>query len=176
MKKLTGYLIISFYVMIMSSMSLEAKKIKNSFKIEKKESSSNKNNIIIEGLEINLSDSIIAIEPQYSDLVPQLQKCVFAGYDKEISSNIESFILVNPTSKTITGFDVKIDYLDMQGRMFHSREVKKGCNVPPGESRRIDIGTWDKQHTYYYYLGNQPRRVATPFQVSFHPVSYWVED
>lgn len=160
MKQFFRYLIVSAALFSLCLPLMEAKKIRNSFKIENKKSldSSHSSKKNPEGVETNLPE------------------CSFSGYDKEVSSNIESFILTNPTDKFITGFNVVIEYLDMQGRMFHSREITESCHVPPGESRRIDIPGWDKQHTYYYYLGNEPRRVATPFKVVFHPKSFWIKD
>ena len=64
----------------------------------------------------------------------------------------------------------------MKGRMLHSRIVELDCEVPPEESRKFDITSWDKQHTYYYYLGNEPKKVATPFQVKFLPLSFRVKE
>ena len=146
------------------------KKIKTTFKIEKP--SKDKNNTTglkskIEGKEIILTDSLLLIENKF---------CNFSGYDKEAGSNNESFILTNSGNSTLSGFKVKIDYLDLQKRMLHSREVIKPCLIPPGESRRIDIKSWDTQHVYYYYLGNEPRRVATPYMVEFHPMSIWIQE
>ena len=143
----------------------DARKIKNTFRIEKNsERNSTAGKVKIEGRELN------------SDNLPEdLKKCSFSGYDKEATSSRESFIVSNPSEKILTGFKVKINYLDMQGRMLHSRIVEESCIVPPGESRRIDIKSWDTQHVFYYHLGNEPRRVATPFQVEFKPVSFFIE-
>lgn len=173
----------------------EARKVKNSFRIDKssKEKVLSAKGKSIEGREITVADSpadevadssadevanssIDCGESEIRTLQENLRKCVFSGYDKEATSSNESFILSNPTDRTITGFKVRIDYLDMKNRMLHSREVEASCFIPPGESRRIDIKSWDLQHVYYYYLGNEPRRVATPFQVAFHPMSVWIMD
>lgn len=139
-----------------------ARKVKHSLYIDKEKKSTKLQTEIIPGNVVNLSDSV--------------KNCIFAGYDKEPNSSVESFLVINPTDSLLTGFEVTIEYQDMQGRMLHSRKVRKACEVPPNESRRVDIPTWDKQHTYYYYLGNQPRRVATPFQVVFRPIAIWMEE
>lgn len=168
--------LVLFLMNLVSCPELGAKKIKNSFRIDKNVGSSHRNIVEIEGEEMILADSLINLNPEYQKVLHELKECYFSGFDKEANSNIESFLLVNNSSKTITGFEVKIDYLDMKDRMFHSRTIRESCDIPAGESRKIDINGWDKQHTYYYYLGNQPRRVATPFKVAFTPLSYWIQD
>ena len=160
-----------------------AKKIKNSFKVDKENRISKKDSSLIQGLEVNLGDSLTDTRPDRAlvdslitdEELKKLKETGFAGYDKEPNSNLESFLLVNPTALLITGYEVRIDYLDMQGRMLHSRVIKETCYVPPGETRRFDIKTWDRQHTYYYYLGNEPKKVATPFQVKFYPQKIWIQ-
>ena len=173
MKKAKNLFLMALIFLMVSNV-VEAKKIKNTLKIDKK--SIERDNVKNGNIEITLSDTLFSEDEKYSNLRSQLKECSFAGYDKEAASNIESFILVNSSDECITGFEVQIDYLDMQGRMFHSRRVKENCMIPSGESRRIDIKGWDKQHTYYYYLGNRPRKVATPFKVNFKPISYRIKE
>lgn len=153
-----------------------AKKIKNSFSIEKeRKKSANKKDIPFTGREFSLTDTIDSSDSLLLAIDSQLRLCTFAGYDKEVNSSKESFILLNKSDNLITGFKVRIDYLDMQGRMLHSRSLVQRCVVPPNENRRFDVNSWDTQFTYYYHLGNTPKRVATPFQVKFTPLAFWVE-
>ena len=151
-----------------------SKKIKTSFKIEKDSKPVVNKNEILTGREIDLSDTIRNSEID-KILFEQLNKIVFAGFDKEGNSSKESFLLVNPTDHYIRGYEVIIDYLDMQERMLHSRIIKEKCEVPPGETRRYDFKSWDTQHTYYYYLGNEPKRIATPFKVKITPIKFWID-
>ena len=161
-------------MVILIPFMVEGTKVKNSFKIEKEQKKGkNIEDGIPEGREVILSDTVV-LTPEDSLIYHKLETVSFAGYDKEANSVKESFILVNSSDHLISGFEVRIDYLDMQGRMLHSRIIKEKCFVPPGETRRLDIKSWDVQHTYYYYLGNEPKRVATPFQVSFKPQRYWI--
>ena len=146
-----------------------ARKVKQTFKIEKSAGGSRKEGKKLkpqdfEGREISADDSL--------EWTGKIREISFVGYDKEPNSNKESFLLVNPSDKKVLGYKVKIDYLDLQGRMLHSRIIEETCEVPAGETRRIDIPSWDTQHTYYYYLGNEPKRVATPFKVVFEPLSF----
>lgn len=148
-------------------LEMDGRKVKTSYKIEKenkdkKHSKDASTSFMAEGVEL---------EADYEGL----KGISFVGYDKEVNSNQESFIIVNDSKMNLTGYHVRIDYLDMRDRMLHSREVKRTCVVPAGESRKVDISAWDTQKTYYYYLGNEPKKVATPFKVVFHPKSFWVK-
>lgn len=158
MKRCVGLIFFTVFCIAIAGRA-DAKKIKNSFKIEKESKVNDVAAPKIEGLRLEGEE---------------VSEYVFSGYDKEASSSTESFILSNPKNVTVTGFKVKIEYLDMKGRMLHSRVVEEPCYIPGGESRRLDIKSWDIQKVYYYYLGNEPRRVATPFQVKFHPLYVWV--
>lgn len=151
------------------------KRVKVTHKVEKNgEADKNKKSSAIERADydervVNLNDS--------TDLsVSELLKLKFAGYEKEPNSSTETFIVLNPTEQRILGFKVKINYMDMQGRMLHSRDEELKCDIPPGESRKFDISSWDKQHTYYYYRGNKPKKVATPFQVAIIPKEIKIEE
>lgn len=152
---------------------IDAKKVKNSLKIEKESKSvrSHSSNQA-KGKEISLTDTTFLIENGFHELLD----VHFAGYEKEVNSALESYILVNPSRFNIKGYEVRIDYFDLQKRMIHSRVVKEIGDVPKGETRRLDIKSWDKQHTFFYYLGNEPKKVATPFHVSFTPLKYWIEE
>ena len=154
------------------SFSLHAKKIRNSLKIEKEGKWVNTHTS--QGLEIILSDSLCSEIGK--DYLKQLSNCGFSGYEKEISSNKETFILTNPSDFTIIGFNVRIDYLDMQDRMLHSRTISKTCEIPSHEARKFDIGSWDLQHSYFYHLGNEPKKVATPYKVTFTPLSFRISE
>lgn len=153
--------------------NVDGKKIKQSLSIGKEQKADlSKETGKINGKKVELSDSILVNGSGLSDLL----MVKFAGYDKEINSSKESFILINNSNNIITGYEVKIDYLDSHGRMLHSRNIRESGIVPPGETRRFDIKSWDTQHTYYYYLGNEPKKVATPYQVSFTPLIFWIEE
>lgn len=177
-------LIIAFIGLILwiSPCNLKAKKIKNSFTIEKTSKSKKKlPETSLPFVEIWISDTLANEDDNGKTLnndilVTNLKKCSFAGFDKEPNSNMESFHLSNNSETTIIGYRVRVDYLDMQGRMLHSRVLNESCMVPPGETRRCDIKSWDTQHTYYYYLGNAPKKVATPFKVVFHPLAFRIEE
>lgn len=94
-----------------------------------------------------------------------------SGYDKTLSSRRESFFVTNGLdSATIVWILATIDYVDTAGRQLHRRRAPMRCHIPPGQTRRIDIPSWDRQGVYYYIASEPRRRVqaaASPFEVSF---------
>jgi hypothetical protein len=56
----------------------------------------------------------------------------------------------------------------------NARATKNATNnakfiIPPHSTRRLDIPSWDKQKSYYYIKGKQPRTSATPYSITIHP-------
>lgn len=177
MKKLLLIFSIMGLCLALSS-SMEAKRVKHSLKIDKKKENNDKGARTMEGADITGTEIMLtdSLEIVYGDdNLSKLREISFAGYDKEINSNKESFIIVNSSDYNLTGYKVRIDYIDLQDRMFHTRIVDSPIFVPARENRHIDIKSWDLQHTYYYYLGNEPKKVATPFKVKFTPLSFRIE-
>ncbi len=97
----------------------------------------------------------------------------FSGYDKPAPSSKESFHIVNSSAIQINKVGIRITYLDLKDRMLHSRDVEVDCCVPGGESRLASIPTWDTQRTFFYYLGPEPKKVATPYKVAIKLL--WIE-
>lgn len=89
------------------------------------------------------------------------------GYDKTASSSTESFFLTNTTDRTLSGIDFTLTYYSLDGRQLHSRHVEIDCAIPPGETRKYDIKSFDTQKSFYYYKSRPPRRrSATPFRIT----------
>lgn len=89
----------------------------------------------------------------------------FYGFDKTINSSSESFFISNSLDSTLKSLKIDISYLDMHGRQLHKRMVEFDCDIPPGETRRQDIKSWDIQKAFYYHQSAKPHRQATPFKV-----------
>ncbi len=162
--KLTKTLPILTIIAILSVACLQsasAKKIKQTHKLEVnkgKETSGKRNKkqkIYIE------ADSLLA------------DSIRFSGYDKPINAKKETFHLSNSTSRNLKKVGIRVTYLDLNGRMLHMRETEAECDIPTGETRLVSIPTWDRQNTFYYYLGPEPRRVATPYKTSISLL--WIE-
>lgn len=91
---------------------------------------------------------------------------VFSGYEKLLTSTKESFFVTNNTDSAITRLVVKIEYLDMKRRLLDSRTATIDLDLSPGETRKADISSWDRQKVFFYYRSRQPKVAqATPYRV-----------
>ena len=113
-----------------------------------------------------LVDTIVSPEPHTLDV---------NGYDKPLRSYGESFFVTNATRQRLSAVIFDIHYLDLQGRQLHNRRATVTADIPGGETRRVDISSWDKRQTFYYHLGPKPKtRGVTPFAVRITPVAFVV--
>lgn len=88
------------------------------------------------------------------------------GYDKPLNASAESFYAVNGSGSDIVMLTVEFTYFDMKGRQLHKAEHTLRCDIPAGETRKLSVPTWDRQHSLYYYKSTVPRRSATPYSVT----------
>lgn len=95
----------------------------------------------------------------------------FSGFDKTPSSTKESFFITNMTDSVLRGLTVDIEYTDLSGRLLHERSVDIDCEIPSTDTRRVDIPTWDIQHSFRHYRCSATRRPTTPFRVKITPLS-----
>lgn len=90
----------------------------------------------------------------------------FSGFDKKASSAQESFFLSNGSNRRILGVKLEITYLSVSDQMLHRCMTPMiDCDIPSGETRRLDFKSWDRQKSFYYYKSERPRNSATPFKV-----------
>lgn len=89
----------------------------------------------------------------------------FYGYEKQLRSSKETIFIENLTDSVLTNIRITIKYLDTSSRQIHRRSLWQNAEVRPREVRRIDIPSWDRQNSYYYLKGRQPRTSATPYDV-----------
>lgn len=104
----------------------------------------------------------------------RLDQVVFSGFDKTLRSSKESFFIINNTDRTLTGVTLYIDYRTPDGRQLTKRFLKLTCAIPPGETRKADIPTFDTQHSFYYADSERPKRGGNPFTVTFDPVALYL--
>lgn len=91
-----------------------------------------------------------------------------SGFDKPLSSGYETFFAGNEHDRTLLKLWIKIVYLTTDGRLLHSRCEVIRTEIPPSESRQIELRTFDRQHSFYYYKSRKPRNTegVAPFRVS----------
>lgn len=89
------------------------------------------------------------------------------GFDKRADSRSESFFVTNTTDRELVSFRFTVAYYTLDGRQLHWREEEMDCSIPPGETRKFDIKSFDTQKSFYYHKSVAPkRRKATPFKVA----------
>lgn len=88
------------------------------------------------------------------------------GYDKTANANVETIFISNLSTDTLSSISFTIKYLDNHNREIHRRNVAQQVEVLPSTTHKIDIPTWDRQHTYYYRHSAKPRKPATPYSIS----------
>lgn len=169
-------ILLSLLIALPASFPADAKKIKKTFKTGRKTgtSASSSHEDSFQGLKVEAAEKSFSGAWRGKEFTFCPDSISFSGYDKNISSPKEAFLITNTSPVALQAFRVRIDYYDMNGLMLHSRTCSAECMVPPGETRKTDIPTWDRQHSFYYYLGNEPRKVATPYKVTITPLAYWV--
>ena len=110
-----------------------------------------------------LPDSLADIDPNAVTL---------KGYSKRASDSKESFFITNNTSHRMSAVRLLLRYTTMNGEMLTQRAVTVTVSLKPGETKMVEIKSFDVQRLFYYYAGPQPRKSATPFQVAFRLTGY----
>lgn len=92
---------------------------------------------------------------------------VLRGYDKPLRGSRETLHITSQTARHISAIGLEITYLDTSGRMLHRREAEIRLDLPPGQTLKASIPTWDTNRSYYYKGGPKPRvSGVTPYDIS----------
>lgn len=155
----------------------QAKKIRQSHKFETK-NSKQKNDKGTSGqkdinIRIETGSQFQMITGEDTESLISTDLIKIAGYDKPLTSTKETFHVINNTISEIKKIGLRITYLDMKDRMFHSREISVDAEIPAGETRLITIPSWDIQKSFFYYKGPEPKKTAAPYKVSMEIM--WIE-
>lgn len=143
-----------------------ARKIKTKHSIPKGPYGQSDGDVKIDGVNvISLSSDSIDF---CNRIIPGIR---FYGFDKTVGSSIESFFIVNGLDSPLVGLEIEITYVDMKGRQLHKRSVTVECDIPAGETKRVDTKSWDTQKSFYFYQSVKPKRQATPFDVRLRLLS-----
>ncbi len=151
---------------VMLPLSLEARKTRLKLPVEKRQTTETE---MVKGSQA-ISTDCAACGDGYT-----LNNVNFSGYDKKASADKESFFVTNRSDRLLSGFSLYIVYLTPDSVQLHRRWVKINCSIPPGETGKVDIKSWDTQKSFYYHLSDPPRRRnATPYIVRFEPVTIYL--
>lgn len=98
---------------------------------------------------------------------PPADSVAVAGFEKPLRAMRESMFVTNSSSRDITGVGLDIVYTDLSGRMLHRAAHDVDVIIPAGETRRVEVPSFDSSGLLYYRLSPKPRntRQATPFDV-----------
>ncbi|MDE6521384.1 MAG: hypothetical protein K2L17_01070, partial [Muribaculaceae bacterium] len=158
--------ILLFIILLLSTTPIQARKIKTKHSIPKQTEKSI-NDTLTES-----PDSLISLSTDSLTFTDKILPAIrFYGFDKTVTSSMESFFISNALDSAIIGMEIEITYFDMQGRQLHKRTVPLTVNVPPHETIRTDIKSWDTQKSFYYHKSAKPKRQSTPFDVKLRLLS-----
>lgn len=92
---------------------------------------------------------------------------VIAGFEKGLRAVRESMFVTNRSGRDISAIWLTITYKDMDDRMLHKASHTVEIDIPAGETRMVEVPTFDRQNLFYYHLSPLPPRAkhATPFKV-----------
>lgn len=100
-------------------------------------------------------------------------KIEIAGYEKTISDANETFFVTNGTPFHLSAIRVTFVYsYATTAEQLHEETYDVACDIPAGETRRLMVRTFDRQHQFYYYGGRKPKRPATAYRVKYRILSY----
>jgi len=94
------------------------------------------------------------------------------GFNKRASDSKESFFITNNTSGRMSAVRLLLRYTTLGGELLHQRVVTVPVSLKPGETRLVEIKTWDVQRLFYFYQSSKPRKAATPFKVAYRLTGY----
>lgn len=110
-----------------------------------------------------LSDSLMTVDPA---------AVTIKGFAKRASDSKESFFITNNTRHRMSAVRLLMRYTTMNGELLTQRSVTVPVSLKPGETKLVEVKSFDVQRLFYYYAGPQPRKQATPFKVSYRLTGY----
>lgn len=110
-----------------------------------------------------LPDSLMTVDPA---------AVIIKGFAKRASDSKESFFITNNTRHRMSAVRLLMRYTTMNGELLTQRSVTVPVSLKPGETKLVEVKSFDVQRLFYYYAGPQPRKQATPFKVSYRLTGY----
>lgn len=105
--------------------------------------------------------------PRDTVAFPAADSVSVAGFEKPLRAMKETMFVTNNSAEPIADVGLDIVYTDIKGRMLHRAAHFLEVSIPPGETRRVEIPSFDSSGLFYYRLSPVPARAtnATPFDV-----------
>lgn len=100
---------------------------------------------------------------------------VFSGFDKKRNNSRESFFIINGSAKPLAGVLIALEYRTPDGRMLHRRYVLISTLIPPHETKKVDLQSWDTQRSFYYLKSESDSSRGNPFDVTITPHALIIE-
>lgn len=185
-RKIPVFAVIAFFIICIVSVPVEGRRV--SLKFGSRDSKNVKEkrgaSASITGCDI-LPEDMVSVIPDGCFVVSakgdnynhgcSIDQIIFSGFDKTIKSSKESFFIKNNTDRALKGVVVSIDYRMPDGRQLTKRLLRLVCDIPAGETRKVDIPTFDIQHSYYYLRSAAPKKGGNAFEVIFIPEAYYFQ-
>ena len=89
----------------------------------------------------------------------------FSGYEKRLRATRETLFATNLADCDIVVAQFTIDYFDSSGRQLHRRTAATSTPIPAGQTRRIDLESWDRQNSFYSPAEVRPKVPAIPYTI-----------
>lgn len=103
-----------------------------------------------------------------------MDQIVYAGYEKKSNSKVESIFVSNHTDSYLIRVCFYIDYLTPDSLQLDRRFRSLDCEIPPGETRKLDMRSWDTQNSFRYISSPKGRSQSSTYIVKLYPVSYYL--
>ena len=110
-----------------------------------------------------LPDSLMTVDPA---------AVTIKGFAKRASDSKESFFITNNTRHRMSAVRLLMRYTTMNGELLTQRSVTVPVSLKPGETKLVEVKSFDVQRLFFFYAGPQPRKQATPFKVSYRLTGY----
>ena len=101
-----------------------------------------------------------------------VSKLTFMAYDKKAGASKETFFVDNGSKQSLESLEIEIRYFNEAGKQIHRRTVTITQEFPAEDTCKVDIDTWDKQHSFHYVNSVPSAKGSTPYTVKFKVISF----